>query len=146
MADGGELCDRIRAQSLAVLQGAGSRRRELDEAEYLVIKDARDNGVSWKQIAAALGLNSHQAAQQRHERLERRVVASQVAEKHCLRIRELADAQRENAAQLRDAIGEACEAAVTWRAIGEALGVPHETAFRQFRAGSPVVIVKARQS
>lgn len=141
-----ELRERELAQYLAVLQGAGQRRYNLDEGEYLTIGAARETGATWKQVADALGLDSAQAAQQRHEALEKRVAEAQGTERHCVLLRELAAAQRKSAAELREAITEACDYGVTWRAIGEALGVPHETAFRQHKAGSPIVVVKAFQS
>ena len=62
------------------------------------------------------------------------------------RLRALAEAQRENTTALRAAIQEALDAGMTWRVIGDALGMVHETVFRQFRAGSPIVVVKAYQS
>ena len=145
-AEDAELRERELAQYLAILRGTEGRRWALEEGEYLVIKGARDCGATWKQIAEALGLESPQAAQQRHERLEKRVAEAQGTGSHCAHIRELAAAQRKNAEGLRNAIADACDDGVTWRAIGDALGIPHETAFRQFRAGSPIVVVKAYQS
>ena len=62
------------------------------------------------------------------------------------RLAALAEAQRENTTALRAAIQEALSAGVTWRMIGDALGlVHHETVFRQFKAGSPIVVVNAYQ-
>ena len=141
-----ELRERELAQYLAVLRTADGRRRDLDESEYLVIKGARDGGATWKQIAEALGAASPQAAQQRYGALEERVAEAHSGERHCVMIRELAAAQRKSAAELREAVTGACDAGVPWRAIGEALGIRHETAFRQFRAGSPIVVVRAYQS
>ncbi len=63
------------------------------------------------------------------------------------RLSALAEAQRENTTALRTAIREALGAGMTWRAIGDALGlVHHETVFRQFKTGSPIVVVNASQS
>jgi len=75
MADDGdaELHERILSQILAVLRGADQRRYDLDEGEYLCIQGARDEAATWKQIAEALGLDSPQAAQQRYERLGKRL-------------------------------------------------------------------------
>lgn len=67
------LHDRLRAQAIAVLRGIPGRREELDESEYLFIRNARDEGVTWKEIGEALGLGSAQAAQQRQDRLAARV-------------------------------------------------------------------------
>jgi hypothetical protein len=44
-------------------------RAQLDDQELTLIERARYAGATWAQIAAALGLASRQAAQQRHERL-----------------------------------------------------------------------------
>lgn len=64
-----ELIAREREQCLAVLKGARARRRDLDESEYLLIKAARDGGLTWREIAGAIGDNSPQRAQQRFDRL-----------------------------------------------------------------------------
>jgi len=58
----------------------------------------------------------------------------------------LARCQRKNAEDLREAITAARDAGATWAQIGQALDMPRETAFRQHRAGSPIVVVKAYQS
>lgn len=55
----------------------------------------------------------------------------------------LASAQRLNALALRELVGEAHAAGVTRQGIGGAIGIPKETVFRQHRAGSPIVVVKA---
>ena len=63
-----ELLRRIRADDLFVLSILSTltrRRREADEFEYLAIKGARDDGISWSDIAGALGLESPQAARKR---------------------------------------------------------------------------------
>lgn len=49
-------------------------RAELDETELGLITMARGRGLTWLQVAQALGLTSAQAAQQRFDRLTRRVV------------------------------------------------------------------------
>ncbi len=64
-----ELRRRQREQALAVLKCVSGRRREMNETEQALIKNGRDCGLTWKQIAEALGLGSAQAAQQRYERL-----------------------------------------------------------------------------
>ena len=62
------------------------------------------------------------------------------------RLAALAEAQRENNTALRAAIQEALDAGVKWREIGDALGMTHhETVFRQFKQGSPIVVVNAYQ-
>ncbi len=54
---------------LAALSTVPERRAELDDVERTLIDAARDSGASWTQIAAALGLRSRQAAEQRRLRL-----------------------------------------------------------------------------
>lgn len=44
-------------------------RRDATARERRIIEAARELGLTWKQIAAAIGLDSPQAAQQRYERL-----------------------------------------------------------------------------
>ena len=61
-------------------------------------------------------------------------------------VRSLGAAQRKTAQELRTAIRTAKGAGVSWSAIGRALGVVRETVFRQYQAGSPIVVVKARQN
>ncbi|HEX8348234.1 MAG TPA: hypothetical protein VF657_26425 [Actinoplanes sp.] len=51
---------------LADIQAARAR---LDDEELLLIDRARHAGTTWAQIAAALGVSSRQAAEQRHRRL-----------------------------------------------------------------------------
>ena len=58
----------------------------------------------------------------------------------------LAAAQRMNATALRDLITEARAAGVKWREIAKAIDAPVPTVFRQHKAGSPVVVVKAYHS
>ena len=48
-------------------------RAELDETELGLLTMARGRGLTWLQIAEALGLGSAQAAQQRHDRLAARL-------------------------------------------------------------------------
>ncbi|MEV4704834.1 hypothetical protein [Actinoplanes sp. NPDC049316] len=47
----------------------GPARARLDERELELIDRARQGGATWTQIAAALGLASRQAAEQRRQRL-----------------------------------------------------------------------------
>lgn len=61
-------------------------------------------------------------------------------------LRALAGVQRQSAECLRIAILTALAEGLTWREIGEALGVPHETVFRQYQAGSPVSVLRPYQS
>jgi hypothetical protein len=48
-------------------------RAELDETELGLLVMSRGHGLTWVQIAEALGLGSAQAAQQRHDRLAARL-------------------------------------------------------------------------
>lgn len=68
-----ELRKRLQDQAIAVLKSFQGRRAELDESEYLFIKNARNEDVTWKEIAEALGLESAQGAEQRYARLDTRV-------------------------------------------------------------------------
>jgi hypothetical protein len=54
---------------MAQLTEIQAARGRLDERELKLIDRARHQGATWTQIAAALGLASRQAAQQRHQRL-----------------------------------------------------------------------------
>jgi hypothetical protein len=54
---------------LEQLAEIGSARERLDERELELIDRARQSGATWAQIAAALGLSSRQAAEQRRQRL-----------------------------------------------------------------------------
>lgn len=47
-------------------------RADMDQLEALLLKIARDRGMTWQQIAFGLGLGSTQAARQRYERLTKR--------------------------------------------------------------------------
>ncbi|GIG92625.1 hypothetical protein [Plantactinospora endophytica] len=58
-----------RPEPLAALRLLGGLRAGLDEAERQLIEAARAERTSWAQIAAALGLASRQAAEQRWVRL-----------------------------------------------------------------------------
>ncbi|QDY06699.1 hypothetical protein FJK98_05490 [Micromonospora sp. HM134] len=51
------------------LAGLRAARRRLDERELELIDRARHAGVTWAQLAGALGLSSRQAAEQRWQRL-----------------------------------------------------------------------------
>ncbi|GAA1420720.1 DNA-binding protein [Catellatospora coxensis] len=54
---------------LAAITLLSAARSELDQLEAGVLFTARAEGLTWAQIAEALGLRSAQAAQQRHERV-----------------------------------------------------------------------------
>lgn len=58
----------------------------------------------------------------------------------------LAEAQELLGWALASAVGECEEAKHSWAAIGQAVGMSRETVFRQFKAGGPVVTVRAVQS
>ncbi|MGW2624934.1 hypothetical protein [Micromonospora taraxaci] len=57
------------ASELARLANVRITRARLDEEELDLIDRARHEGATWGQIAAALGLGSRQAAEQRRQRL-----------------------------------------------------------------------------
>ncbi|MGW0632069.1 hypothetical protein [Streptomyces sp. NPDC002758] len=48
-------------------------RHQLDRLESRVVMEARRRGMDWRQIASHQGLNSSQAASQRHQRLTTRL-------------------------------------------------------------------------
>ena len=56
--------------ALSLLDGL---RHQLDRLESQVVMEARRRGMDWRQIAAHQGLNSSQAASQRHQRLTTRL-------------------------------------------------------------------------
>lgn len=56
--------------ALSLLEGM---RAALDEVEAQVVMEARRRGLDWRQIARHRGLNSSQAASQRHQRLVTRL-------------------------------------------------------------------------
>ena len=58
--------------ALAGLARIGALRDQLDAEELDLLTAARAAGATWAQIAAALGLATRQAAEQRHARLLRR--------------------------------------------------------------------------
>jgi hypothetical protein len=65
--------DREDLRAALALLAAG--RAELDQMEAGLLFTARAQGLTWTQIADALGLHSAQAAQQRHERVVARLDA-----------------------------------------------------------------------
>jgi hypothetical protein len=65
---------------------------------------------------------------------------------HAVHLAELANAQRAVARLLASAVAEASADGLSWQAIGEALGIPKSTAFRQHKAGSPVSVLRPFQS
>lgn len=58
----------------------------------------------------------------------------------------LAEAQAQLAWTTRSAIEECEDLHLSWSHIAERIGMPRETVWRQFRAGGPVVTVRAAQS
>ena len=68
------------------------------------------------------------------------------ADSHAVHLAELAAAQRATAGLLAAAVTDASAAGLSWQAIGEALGIPKTTAFRQHKAGSPVSVLRPYQS
>jgi hypothetical protein len=65
---------------LAGLAGISDQRRDLAQHEHDLIVAAREAGATWRQIAASLGLNHRQAAQQRHRSLARLINSGNSAE------------------------------------------------------------------
>jgi hypothetical protein len=63
--------DSPRTAALAELATIPGRRADLDARERWAIDAARAAGASWSEVAAALGLRSRQAAEQRRSRLGR---------------------------------------------------------------------------
>lgn len=68
---------------LAHLAEIPAARARLEERELELIDRARQAGATWSQVAAALGLTSRQAAEQRRQRL----VAAARARRHDLDLR-----------------------------------------------------------
>jgi hypothetical protein len=58
------------SEVLIALATLGGRREDLDRAEWLLVAAARHDGATWADVAAALGLRSRQAAEQRWLRLQ----------------------------------------------------------------------------
>lgn len=58
-------------------------------------------------------------------------------------IRAVADEQRGTAEDLRDMVTRASQSGITWQALGDAVGIPGATLWRQVHAGSPVVVARA---
>lgn len=58
-----------RTEVLAALAAVPQLRRDLDGVEGALVDAARESGAGWPEIAAALGLRSRQAAEQRRLRL-----------------------------------------------------------------------------
>jgi hypothetical protein len=65
----GSINELLTGDPLDGLAGIGAARREVDGAERELIAAARAQGHGWAAIAAALGLRSRQAAEQRWLRL-----------------------------------------------------------------------------
>jgi hypothetical protein len=61
------------AATAAALGLLSAARAEVDQIETALLFTARAQGMTWAQVAAALGLGSAQAAQQRSDRLGHRV-------------------------------------------------------------------------
>jgi hypothetical protein len=67
-------------QLLGALGRIDQLRAGLDRAERQLIGAARAQGASWRELAAALGLRSRQAAEQRWLRLRQRIVDEEADE------------------------------------------------------------------
>ena len=61
---------------------------------------------------------------------------------HARNLAALAEAQRDNARQLAEAVTEASAAGLPWRQIGEALGIGTTVVFRQHKAGSVISVLR----
>jgi hypothetical protein len=84
--------------ALSALTRLAQLRAELDAAEAALIEAARNDGAGWSAIAAALGLASRQAGEQRLARLRRRVPRQQNVDTSS----DLGDAARALAAAVAD--------------------------------------------
>lgn len=63
------------------------------------------------------------------------------------RLQALADAQRELATALHAEVALATrDGGFTWEQVGDAIGIPRETAFRQFNGGTGIVVIRATQA
>ncbi len=58
----------------------------------------------------------------------------------------LAEAQPQLAWALRSAVEECQDAHLPWTQIGDRIGLPRETVFRQWSSGGPIVTVRAQQT
>ncbi|MEU3556090.1 hypothetical protein [Streptomyces fragilis] len=79
-ADGEDVADGAGGSGRAAVEDNGAAlsllegmRAALDEVEAQVVMEARRRGLDWRQIARHRGLNSSQAASQRHQRLVTRL-------------------------------------------------------------------------
>ena len=59
-----ELLARIRAQQIGLLEGVQRRRLELAETERSLVHGARREGISWDEIAGAIGISAAIAREQ----------------------------------------------------------------------------------
>jgi DNA-binding phage protein len=57
-------------------------------------------------------------------------------------LKTLAENQRWLSMHLRDVIEVARAQGLTWDQIGDALGIPRETVYRQFASGGPISVVR----
>ena len=65
--------DASQADILAALAALQGERFSADHREYALMQGALALGATWEQVAGAAGLDSPQAAQQRYDRLEKRI-------------------------------------------------------------------------
>ncbi|MFJ3308877.1 hypothetical protein ACIPSA_38685 [Streptomyces sp. NPDC086549] len=73
-ADGDEPAPEVTVDHIgAALSLFDELRHQLDRLESQVVMEARRRGMDWRQIARHQGLNSSQAASQRHQRLTTRL-------------------------------------------------------------------------
>ncbi|MGP9604500.1 MULTISPECIES: hypothetical protein [unclassified Brachybacterium] len=71
-ADGAASPEELKA-ALTMIETA---RSDLDSLEVALLLTARAEGMTWAEVAEALGLQSPQAAQQRYQRVSQRPMAS----------------------------------------------------------------------
>jgi hypothetical protein len=60
-------------QALRALKSAQRARMALDYREYMIIRTLRQLGVTWEQIAPALGLTTRQGAHEHYRALAQRI-------------------------------------------------------------------------
>lgn len=69
-----------REELIAALSLIDTARSDLDALETALLLTARAEGLTWAQIAPALGLRSPQAAQQRYQRVSQRPTPEAVSD------------------------------------------------------------------
>jgi hypothetical protein len=124
---------------LAALTLTVDLRADADRAEERLIAMAREQGASWREVAAALGLHSRQAAEQRWLRLRAATTRDPVAERarrarlrsadtsmgpELVRLRDHVAALHEHVARRPDWEDHAAAAGLARRTLAAALAAP----------------------